>query len=130
MKGVMSKADSLKLVASAILAGCLCVSFAWRHRSEMRKRLTEWPRRREDRRRCRAFLRQSPHTGFDASAISPRIEQLRHAHVSAAHARFQHHHDLRGLLVAARRAVTRLDYFRSVEPQTSVSAEHEQKYER
>jgi hypothetical protein len=125
----MSKADSLKLVALAILSGCLCVSFAWRHRSEMRKRLTEWPRRREDRRRCQAFLRQSPHTGFDASAISPRIEQLRHAHVGAAHARFQHHHSLRMLLVVARRAVTRQDYFRSTEAQTSDSAEHEQKYE-
>ena len=116
------------MVTLAILAGCLCVSFAWRNRSEMRKRLTEWPRRREDRSRCRAFLRQSPQTGFDASSISPRIEQLRHAHVSAAHARFQHHHTFRGLLMAARRAVTRLDYFRSVEPQTSDSAEHEQKY--
>ena len=124
----MSKADSLKLVALAILAGCLCVSVAWRHRSEMQNWRTEWPRRREDRRRCGAFLRQFPHTVFDASAISPRIEQLRHAHVNAAHARFQHHHTLRGLLVAARRAVTRLDYFRSTESQTSDSAEHEQKY--
>ena len=124
----MSKADSLKLVALAILSGCLCVSFAWRHRSEMRKWLTEWPRRREDRGRCQAFLRQSPHTGFDASSISPRIEQLRHAHVGAAHARFQHHHTLRGLVVAARKAVRRLDYFRSAESQTSDSAEHEQKY--
>ena len=74
-------------------------------------------------------MKQSPHTGFDASAITPRIEQLRHGHVGAAHARFQHHHSLGMLLVVARRAVTRLDYFRSVESRTSDSAEHEQKYE-
>jgi hypothetical protein len=125
----MSKADSLKLVALAVASGYLCVSVAWRHRSDLGKWVREWPRRREDRRRCRAFLRRSPHRGFDASAISPRLEQLRHAHVAAAHARCHHTHSLRGFLVAARGAVTRLAYFRDADAKASEPAEHELKPE-
>ena len=125
----MSKADSLKLVGLAILSVYFCLSVGWRHRSELKKWLSEWPERREYRRRCREFLRESPHTGIDASAILPRIEQLRHAHVGAAQARFYHHYDRRGLLRAARRMVMRLAYFRRAEPETSDTAEHAQEHE-
>ena len=125
----MSRADNLKLVGLAILFGYLGLSLAWRHRSELGKWVREWPRRREDRRRCRAFLKQSPTRGFDASAISPRIEQLRHAHVDAAHARFYPRHSLQGFLAVARGAVRRLGFFRSAEADSSEPAEHKQKYE-
>jgi hypothetical protein len=62
---------------------------------------------------------------FDASAISARIMQLRHDHAVAAHARSHPLYSRKGLVAAARRALTRFAYFSGIGAQHSRSPEHE-----
>jgi hypothetical protein len=75
----------------------------------------------------RAVQRQktTPQNAFDASAISARILQLRHDHAVAAYSRSHHLPSRKGLVAAARRALTRFAYFSGVGGEHSDPAEHE-----
>jgi hypothetical protein len=92
---------TLWLVVLATLMGYLCVSIWLRRRSLQRA----------EQARMRAADRRFPPRAFDASAIRPQIERVRQDYVASAQ-RSRPAQYRSELLVAARRLVTNLAYFR------------------
>lgn len=65
----------------------------------------------------RSVRGQAGHSGFDASTISSRIVEVRHNHIGSAHLRWKPPHARKGLVGAARRAISRCAYFFRTEPE-------------
>jgi hypothetical protein len=66
---------------------------------------------RAEEARRRARENESPGPAFDASAMTPRIQQVRRNHVAALQARFRPPSCRRQLIAAARRTLTHFSYF-------------------
>ena len=57
--------------------------------------------------------RQQPGRGFDASSVSPRLEQVRQDYVTALHRHPHPGFHARGLVGAVRRSIVHLGYFQA-----------------
>jgi len=97
----MSLRETILLSVAGLFAGYLY----WQHRRRLRQR--------------RMAERQWTGRAFDASAVAPRIQQLRQDYVAGLHSCSQDWAYRRALIASARRALAWLAFFRAREAHVS-----------